>query len=75
MERVFDNLIRNAINYSYPNSSLRLAISESDDILIRLTNQGKTIPAEKIGLILSLSTAWMFPEQQRRVGRSWFADR
>lgn len=51
MERVFDNLIRNAINYSYPNSSLRLAISESDDILIRLTNQGKTIPAEKIGLI------------------------
>ncbi|WP_440912215.1 vancomycin resistance histidine kinase VanS [Enterococcus innesii] len=51
MERVFDNLIRNAINYSYTDSPLHLAISASDDILIRLTNHGKTIPAEKIGLI------------------------
>lgn len=51
MERVFDNLIRNAINYSYADSPLHLAISASDDILIRLTNHGKTIPAEKIGLI------------------------
>lgn len=51
MERVFDNLIRNAINYSYPDSPMSLSISESDDILIHLTNHGKTIPDEKLALI------------------------
>ena len=47
--RVFDNLIRNAINYSYPDSSLLLELVESDNIHIRLTNRGKTIPEEMIG--------------------------
>ena len=47
--RVFDNLIRNAINYSYPDSPLLLELVESDSIHIRLTNRGKTIPEEMIG--------------------------
>jgi two-component system sensor histidine kinase VanS len=49
--RVFDNLIRNAINYSYPDSSLYLELIEKEHILIRLTNHGKTIPEERIGQI------------------------
>ncbi|WP_366031253.1 vancomycin resistance histidine kinase VanS [Enterococcus sp.] len=46
--RVFDNLIRNAINYSYPDTPLFLELIETDSILIRLTNRGKTIPTEMI---------------------------
>lgn len=48
MERVFDNLIRNAINYSYPNTPLVLSLFVDDAINITLSNSGPTIPPEKI---------------------------
>lgn len=49
--RVFDNLIRNAINYSYPDSLLQLTLRQEETILIQLTNHGKTIAPEKLALI------------------------
>lgn len=73
LQRVFDNLIRNAVNYSYPDSvislSMRmediptgeLAVSASHSrsfagpdtslIKVQVSNQGKTIPPEKLGRI------------------------
>jgi len=50
LERVFDNLIRNAVNYSYPNSAISVAAyPDADIVILQLVNSGKTIPAEKLG--------------------------
>ncbi|SJZ86298.1 two-component system, OmpR family, sensor histidine kinase VanS [Anaerorhabdus furcosa] len=47
LERVFDNLIRNAINYSYQDSSIQLYLKEYEtNIEIKVINKGKTIPKE-----------------------------
>ncbi len=52
MERVFDNLIRNAVNYSYEETeiSLRL-VEEGEQIRIVVANHGRTIPKEKLNHI------------------------
>lgn len=48
-ERVFDNLIRNAINYSYPKTAISLSLKQKDDMAeICIRNHGKTIPPEKL---------------------------
>ncbi len=52
MERVFDNLIRNAVSYSYPNSKIHLTLEASDDqVEIQVQNSGRTIPPEKLSKI------------------------
>lgn len=52
MQRVFDNLIRNAFNYSFPDGTITInAVQTDTDILITFLNQGNTIPAEKLGRI------------------------
>ena len=52
MERVVDNLIRNAVAYSYENTVVRLTLDASDKyILLRIDNHGKTIPPEKLSRI------------------------
>lgn len=52
LARVFDNLIRNAIFYSYVDSTLKLAMSRvENNVWIRLENPGKTIPKDKISHI------------------------
>lgn len=49
LERVFDNLIRNAINYSYANTDIFLSMKQIDDTVeIFVRNKGKTIPPEKL---------------------------
>lgn len=48
-ERVFDNLIRNAVNYSYPKSAVFLSLKQVGSIAeICIRNHGKTIPPEKL---------------------------
>ena len=48
LERVFDNLFRNAVNYSYPGSAIHLALSpEYSGVRICVKNHGRTIPPEK----------------------------
>jgi len=48
-ERVFDNLIRNAVNYSYPKSSIFLSLKQTGNMAeICIKNHGKTIPPEKL---------------------------
>ena len=52
LERVFDNLIRNAISYSYENSEISISIERKDrDVVIKFCNQGDTIPGHKLNHI------------------------
>lgn len=52
LARVFDNLIRNAVNYSYPDTQIALSLrGEADKAVVQVRNHGRTIPPEKLGRI------------------------
>ena len=52
LERVFDNLLRNAMNYSYKNTQISLTMGLEDGwICIRCKNRGRTIGKEKLAHI------------------------
>lgn len=52
LARVFNNILKNAISYSYPNTPIKVwAGKREKDIVICFMNQGKTIPAEKLNAI------------------------
>ena len=52
LERVFDNLLRNAVLYSYPGSEIAItAESRGNEAVIRFCNRGDTIPPEKLARI------------------------
>ena len=46
--RVFNNLIKNAINYSYDNSEIKIDIKEEKDLIITISNQSKTLTKEEL---------------------------
>ncbi len=49
MQRVFDNLLRNAVNYSFENSKIHITVEQgSEGVKIAFLNQGNTIPEEKL---------------------------
>ena len=49
LQRVFDNLLRNAMNYSYPDSEISVSLRvENDRAEIAFANHGDTIPAEQL---------------------------
>lgn len=49
MQRVFDNLLRNAVNYSFPNSVIEItALCDESNIKIKFKNSGNTISGEKL---------------------------
>lgn len=49
LERVFDNLIRNAVNYSFPRTTISLTMEQTkNQVRIIIQNHGKTIPPEKL---------------------------
>lgn len=49
LQRVFDNLIRNAVSYSYPGTEISLMMKQSEgSVEICVKNHGKTIPPEKL---------------------------
>ena len=49
MQRVFDNLLRNAVNYGYPDTEITITL-ESGEKGLRITflNYGNTIPKDKL---------------------------
>lgn len=52
LERVIDNLLRNAINYSYPETGIMVSLKEQDkQVILTVKNQGKTIPPENLSRI------------------------
>ena len=50
LERVFDNLIRNAVSYSYERTEIYFSMVKQieDRVEISIWNRGKTIPQEKL---------------------------
>ena len=49
LQRVFDNLLRNAVIYSFADSEIRIeAQTAQDHAVIRFSNHGDTIPEEKL---------------------------
>lgn len=49
LQRVFDNLLRNAVNYSFPDSDIRIALSAvPSGLRITVQNSGASIPPEKL---------------------------
>ncbi|MCM1184075.1 MAG: HAMP domain-containing histidine kinase [Roseburia sp.] len=52
LERVFDNLIRNAVAYSYKQTAIALTMRQQEDFVeIQVKNHGNTIPEEKLAHI------------------------
>ena len=52
LARVFDNLLRNAINYSYPDTCIRIsAWSQRQWVYIDFVNQGPAIPEKQLTMI------------------------
>lgn len=52
MQRVFDNLIRNAINYSFENSKVEISLFQKErNVHIIFLNYGNTIPIEKLNRV------------------------
>ena len=57
MQRVFDNLVQNAINYSYAGTTISLSTkvdNENQRVNIYFTNHGPTVPPEKLARIFEL---------------------
>lgn len=49
LQRVFDNLLRNAVNYSYENSGIRIkAVPSQAEVLLTFENDGETISEDKL---------------------------
>ena len=49
MQRVFDNLLRNAVIYSFNGTDINITVTrQEDNVMIRFTNHGDTIPVEKL---------------------------
>lgn len=54
LQRVFDNLFRNAVNYSYPSTEIRVCLSRYvGGVRVLVQNRGATIPEEKLTRIFS----------------------
>ena len=52
LERVFDNLLRNAINYSYHGTAIQVSLEKlHSSIVVTIKNRGQTIPPEKLNRI------------------------
>lgn len=57
LQRVFDNLLRNAVNYSERGSAIYISVSQKESNLsIKFTNYGRTIPQEKLERIFEQFT-------------------
>ena len=52
LARAFDNLLKNAINYSYTNTTIEIELKQEDGkILIKFKNKGDKIPEYKLNKI------------------------
>lgn len=52
ISRVFNNILKNAINYGYDNTSINIDVTkEADKVIINIENKGATIPKNKLDYI------------------------
>jgi len=49
LARVFNNILKNAVAYSYPNTAIKInAKEEGNHVQVSFSNEGKTIPKQKL---------------------------
>ena len=49
LQRVFDNVLRNAVSYCYENTTIQVKARQTEDhVLIQVINEGDTIPEERL---------------------------
>ena len=49
---MFDNLLRNAYHYSFPNTAVDISARQGEgEVILTFSNAGRTIPPEKLGRI------------------------
>lgn len=49
LQRVFDNLLRNAVSYCYENTDIEVSAEQTGDhVLIKIINEGDTVPEERL---------------------------
>ena len=49
LARVFNNILKNAVAYSYPGTAIKISAKQTDtEVQICFQNKGKTIPAHKL---------------------------
>lgn len=49
LARVFNNILKNAVSYSYPKTAIKIRAEETGTgVRIQIINQGKTIPKDKL---------------------------
>lgn len=54
LQRVFDNIFRNAANYSYEDTELKATVSiDGDFVKTKIENHGRTIPPDKLEQIFT----------------------
>lgn len=52
LQRVFDNLLRNAVSYCYENTNIKVTAEQIENhVLIKIINEGDTIPKERLDRI------------------------
>lgn len=52
LARVFNNILKNAVAYSYPNTEIKVRYEElGDSVRVTFSNRGKTIPRHKLDTI------------------------
>lgn len=52
LARVFNNILKNAVAYSYPDTEIEIEVQEREqDIVISFRNHGRTIPKQKLETI------------------------
>lgn len=52
LARVFDNILRNAVNYSYPDTEVEITMTADENAVeVTFKNHGDTIPPEKLNRI------------------------
>ena len=72
MQRVFDNLLRNAVNYSFEKDTIFLSVTEEvAGIKIVCVNHGNTIPKEKLERIFEQFIGWIRHVRQGAAAQDW----
>ena len=52
LARVFNNILKNAVAYSYPDTEIQVRCIEAEEkVYITFSNRGKTIPAQKLNAV------------------------
>lgn len=72
IQRVFDNILKNAVIYSFEGTDIDIAVvGQGENVEITFTNHGDTIPEENWNGYLNSSTGWMLPEVRAAAGQVW----